>query len=36
MLKVLEKHEAQVEQAWGKLLFLLLCLIRCPQRHATL
>jgi hypothetical protein len=26
MLKVLEKHEAQVEQAWGKLLVLLLCL----------
>jgi hypothetical protein len=28
MLKVLEKHEAQVEQAWGKFLLflLLLCL----------
>jgi hypothetical protein len=26
MLKVLEKHEAQVEQAWGTLLMLFICL----------
>jgi hypothetical protein len=37
MLKVLEKHEAQVEQAWGKLLLILVTLfIRFPDTITTL